>query len=342
MTDRKKFIMLILFSIFFPLVIGSVCVLVNGNKISKAKPSGKIILVDNKNYSFEMDMENFISYVLMAQMDESEPEELLKAKSVIIRTYILYKMKDKAQIAASDLGMEYRNYGELKNSRFQDFCRENIKSPKGMAAYFTGIGSYKIYNEKNKKIKRIVDKTKGKIIKKQGETILPLFHNISNGKTRLGEEILGKEYSYLKSVICQNDIKEKEYLCTRYLMVNEFKKKLSANGIVVFKDGKEILKNIKEKKEIINLITVEKDKEGYALKIRMGDTVVLADDFSKALGLNSTDMSIEEYEKGIRITTKGNGHGFGMSISYARYLAGHGKPWQEILSTFYDGKIVEY
>lgn len=342
MTDRKKFIMLILFSIFFPLVIGSVCVLVNGNKISKAKPSGKIILVDNKNYSFEMDMENFISYVLMAQMDESEPEELLKAKSVIIRTYILYKMKDKAQIAASDLGMEYRNYGELKNSRFQDFCRENIKSPKGMAAYFTGIGSYKIYNEKNKKIKRIVDKTKGKIIKKQGETILPLFHNISNGKTRLGEEILGKEYSYLKSVICQNDIKEKEYLCTRYLTVNEFKKKLSANGIVVFKDGKEILKNIKDKKEIINLITVEKDKEGYALKIRMGDTVVLADDFSKALGLNSTDMSIEEYEKGIRITTKGNGHGFGMSISYARYLAGHGKPWQEILSTFYDGKIVEY
>ena len=251
-------------------------------------------------------------------------------------------MKDKAQIAASDLGMEYRNYGELKNSRFQDFCRENIKSPKGMAAYFTGIGSYKIYNEKNKKIKRIVDKTKGKIIKKQGETILPLFHNISNGKTRLGEEIIGKEYSYLKSVICQNDIKEKEYLCTRYLTVNEFKEKLSANGIVVFKDGKEILKNIKDKKEIINLITVEKDKEGYALKIRIGDTVVLADDFSKALGLNSTDMSIEEYEKGIRITTKGNGHGFGMSISYARYLAGHGKPWQEILSTFYDGKIVEY
>ena len=105
MTDRKKFIMLILFSIFFPLVIGSACVLVNGNKISKAKPSGKTILVDNKNYSFEMDMENFISYVLMAQMDESEPEELLKAKSVIIRTYILYKMKDKAQIEASDLGM---------------------------------------------------------------------------------------------------------------------------------------------------------------------------------------------------------------------------------------------
>ena len=118
--------MLILFSIFFPLVIGSACVLVNGNKISKAKPSGKTILVDNKNYSFEMDMENFISYVLMAQMDESEPEELLKAKSVIIRTYILYKMKDKAQIAASDLGMEYRNYGELKNSRFQDFCRKTF------------------------------------------------------------------------------------------------------------------------------------------------------------------------------------------------------------------------
>ena len=28
--------------------------------------------------------------------------------------------------------------------------------------------------------------------KETGENILPLFHNISNGKTRLGEEILGK------------------------------------------------------------------------------------------------------------------------------------------------------
>ena len=84
-------------------------------------------------------------------------------------------MKDKAQIAASDLGMEYRNYGELKNSRFQDFCRENIKSPKGMAAYFTGIGSYKIYNEKNKKIKRIVDKTKGKIIRNRGRLFCHCF-----------------------------------------------------------------------------------------------------------------------------------------------------------------------
>ena len=41
MTDRKKFIMLIIIFDFFPLVIGSVCVLVNGNKISKAKPQGK-------------------------------------------------------------------------------------------------------------------------------------------------------------------------------------------------------------------------------------------------------------------------------------------------------------
>ena len=70
-------------------------------------------------------------------------------------------MKDKAQIAASDLGMEYRNYGELKNMQnFRNFCRENIKSPKGMAAYFTGIGSYKIYNEKNKKLKEIVEQNK--------------------------------------------------------------------------------------------------------------------------------------------------------------------------------------
>lgn len=341
MTDRKRLMVVILFSILFPAVIGSICVCVNGEKTLDSKTSERTIVANNKNYSFEMDMENFVSYALMAQMDEKEPEELLKAKSVIIRTYILYKMKDKDKITTSDLEMKYRNYVELKNSRFFDYCRENIKNQKGMLAYFTGIGSYKIFNKKNAGIKRIVDKTKGKIIKKQGKPILPLFHNISNGKTRSGEETLGKEYSYLKSVICQDDIKENEYICTKYFSVNEFKKKLYAGGIVVYRDGKEILKNINDKKKILNLISIEKDREGYALKVRMGDTVVLADDFSKALGLESTDMTIEEYEKGIRITTKGNGHGFGMSISYGRTLANQGKSWEEILNTFYDGKIAK-
>ena len=46
-----------------------------------------------------MDMENFISYVLMAQMDESEPEELLKAKSVIIRN--LYFVQNEGQSSNS-------------------------------------------------------------------------------------------------------------------------------------------------------------------------------------------------------------------------------------------------
>ena len=41
--------------------------------------------------------------------------------------------------------------------------------------------------------------------------------------------------------------------------------------------------------------------------------------FAKALGLQSTDMTIEEYEKGIRITTKGVGHGFGMSLTSVSY-----------------------
>ena len=52
-------------------------------------------------------------------------------------------------------------------------------------------------------------------------------------------------------------------------------------------------------------------------------------------------MTIEEYEKGIRITTKGVGHGFGMSLTYGAGLAGEGKNWKEILERFYDASIVE-
>jgi stage II sporulation protein D len=50
-------------------------------------------------------------------------------------------------------------------------------------------------------------------------------------------------------------------------------------------------------------------------------------------------MAVDECDNGIRITTKGIGHGFGMSLSYARQLALKGEKWQKILKTFYDASI---
>ena len=85
-----------------------------------------------------------------------------------------------------------------------------------------------------------------------------------------------------------------------------------------------------------------KDKMGYLITIKIGDTKISGDMFRKALGLNSLCIDIDKYEKGLRITTKGQGHGFGMSLSYAKKMAENGKDWHEILKTFYQCSIVDY
>ena len=118
---------------------------------------------------------------------------------------------------------------------------------------------------------------------------------------------------------------------------------LKEQGIIAYKDKKEIFvdKNVSTK-ELLGLIDISnRDKSGYVKIVKIGDTVVEGGVFAKALGLKSTDMTIEEYEKGIRITTKGVGHGFGMSLTYGAGLAGEGKTWKEILERFYDASIVE-
>lgn len=114
--------------------------------------------------------------------------------------------------------------------------------------------------------------------------------------------------------------------------------------IIVYKDKKELLssENI-DLQDLIKLIELKGiDKAGYVTYIQMGDTKILAEEFADALELNSTAMEINLYEKGIRITTKGKGHGFGMSLSYAKELARNGSQWQDILKKFYDVTISDY
>ena len=190
----------------------------------------------------------------------------------------------------------------------------------------------------------IMEKTRMKVLKNDGELILPLYHGISNGNTRSGSEDLGEEYNYLKSVKCNSDMEEENFLGVQYVTTEQLKEKLKKNDIVVYKENKELFSmGDIDLQELMKMIDCsDKDKTAYVKVIKIADTKVAAEDFAKALELRSTSMEISEYEKGIRITTKGEGHGFGMSLSYARQLAKEGMEWDKILKTFYDATISEY
>lgn len=338
MSCRKRFIIVIIISILFPLLIAGISNFFNKEPKVSSSRNKKTIVIKNTYYSYEMDVEDFIPYVVLNQMSMDEPKELIKAQSVVVRTYILKKMKNNDKITTKELGLSYRNYADLKKQWFSEYCRDNITNAKGVFNYFFNLNSYNVFNERMNKIKNIVTETKRKVMRKDGELILPLFHCMSNGKTRDGKKLLGNEYEYLKSVRCEKDIISKECLNTYAFTPKQFLEKLQKNGIVIYKDKKEL--DSQSLDTLMKIIKLQKDEQGYVISCTIGDTVIMGEKLANALEIASSCIELRKEKNVVEITTKGKGHGFGMSLWYARYLAQEGKNYEEILKTFYDMGIV--
>lgn len=90
-----------------------------------------------------------------------------------------------------------------------------------------------------------------------------------------------------------------------------------------------------------NMEIESNDDAGYITKIRIGDTEIPGEEFRKFLNLNSSCFTMEQVEKGIRITTKGLGHGVGMSQYGAERMAESGKPYDEILQYYFKDVTIE-
>lgn len=167
-----------------------------------------------------------------------------------------------------------------------------------------GITRYMNYYNK---LENAWKETEGQVLMYEGELIHTPFFHLSNGSTRDGEKVLGEKYPYLKVKDCPLDIEEVEQLQT-----------------------------VTMEKEL-DMEVIELDPSGYVLKVRVGKEEVRGEEFRKNYNLVSSCFSIHEYEGKIRITTRGVGHGIGLSQNTANKMAESGKCAEEILKYFYEG-----
>lgn len=178
------------------------------------------------------------------------------------------------------------------------------------------------YNYYYNRVKSAVEATQGLVLKYNGEYIDAQYSAMTNGKTELPEYVWSFSRPYLQCVSSSWDEQVKNFKVTKSFT---YDKVSSALGQIVTKDT-----------EIEVLSRTVSDR---VETIRIGSKTYTGVEVRSKLGLRSTDFTIELGDM-VNITTKGYGHGVGMSQYGANVAANEGYTYSQILSHYYVGAVL--
>lgn len=182
------------------------------------------------------------------------------------------------------------------------------------------------YNKNYDKLKMAVQTTKNIILTYNNEPIQPIYHWQSAGITQDPLDVWELEVPYLSSVESKWDtlspdlIKEKQYSIEEFInTINDY---YTTPILEAY--------NLEAQIQI-----VERGKGGYVKSIQIGNQLMGGEDFRKLLDLRSSCFAIAYNEGQVKITTKGIGHGVGLSQYGANEMAKEGKDFKAILSHYF-------
>lgn len=165
------------------------------------------------------------------------------------------------------------------------------------------------------KIRKAVRETAGEIMVYGGEPILAAFHAQSAGRTEDAAYVWAEAVPYLKSVDSSGDREAPDHRMTVKFSEKELEAKLGSGDVKV----------------------LSRTDAGYVTEVQAGEKILSGAELRQALGLRSTNFTIETKGSAILFTTLGYGHGAGMSQYGAGALAEQGKNYHEILRHYYTG-----
>lgn len=220
------------------------------------------------NASQDTALDEYCIGVLSQEVSSDYDDEMLKAQAVVVRTTI---------------------YSEITK-----LDKELLVKPDMDSSWY-------------QKLKKIWEETDGQVLMYNDKLALLPFHQLSNGKTRSGQEVLGSDaYPYLQVRDCPKDVGSDSHMQTKVI---------SVAGVKI----------------------VSSDSAGYVTQVQIGEEKCSGDSFRDTYGLASSSFELQEFDGKTRAVTKGVGHGLGMSQYTANEMAKEGKSYQEILQFFYEG-----
>ncbi len=265
------------------------------------KKNNNIRVLTKDNNIINLDLEEYLVGVVSAEVPVYFEKEALKAQAVAARTYALKQMKNNKDkdydVTTTVSSQVYQSDEELRN-KWQKNYESNIK-----------------------KIKEAINTTKGEYISYDGDFIYAFFFSTSNGYTEDNKNVFGEDLPYLKKVDSSFDQNENSsFEKTITLSKKEFYEKLNIN--------------YNDQLVISNVIRSESNR---ILNISINNNEFTGRKVQSLLSLRSNDFNIVDEGDNIQITTKGFGHGVGLSQYGANALAKQKKSYVEILKYYYQG-----
>ncbi|MGA9287271.1 MAG: stage II sporulation protein D [Anaerobacillus sp.] len=276
-------------------------------KVSKEETVSVPVYRSEKSKTMDIPIEDYVMGVVAAEMPSEFNIEALKAQALTARTFVVAKLTN----PPGDLPSEAVVTDTVQDQVYKD--KDQLKQSWG-----------KDFDKKYAKIQEAVDSTAGQILTYEGNPIYASFFSTSNGYTENSEDYWENAAPYLRSVESPWDVDSPKYEDTVSFTVGEFEKKL---GVSLPGDGSiGSIKTLTAGKRVAEASVNGKTYSGREIR--------------DLLGLRSSDFSWKRTGNSIAVTTKGYGHGVGMSQYGANGMAEEGKGYSDIVKYYYKGVAI--
>lgn len=294
----KKILLLTCIIIFIPYII--VNLFIKDEEIKFKYTSNMMVRVKQDDEIIKVPFEDYIVGVLAGEMPVSFELEALKAQAVAARSYVMKKIeynKDKEY----DVVDTVMNQVYLDDEHLQEVWKDD-------------------YTNNINKIKQAVMETFNEYLEYDGKVVDAMFFSTSVGATENSEEVFTSKVPYLRSVESTWDSISPVYEVNYTFSLKDFYNKLNLNY-----------------SETLNIELLDTTSTGRVKKLKINGVTLEGNIVVTNLKLKSNHFTIKLDNNKIYITTKGYGHGVGMSQYGAQAMALKGYKYDEILKYYYQG-----
>lgn len=300
----KKLILVTLLIILIPFIV--VSLFIRTDEIKFHYISNKVVRVKDEktNEIIKVPFEEYVKGVLAGEMPTSFELEALKAQAVASRSYVMVKIKQN----------QNNDYDVVNTVNNQVYLTDEELRAKWQGEYTSKIN----------KIKTAVLETKGEYLTYNNEVVEALFFSTSTGQTENSEDVFTSKVPYLRSVSSSWDKASPVYEDAVSFNLQDFYTKLGL-----------------EYNKTITTEVLETTSTGRIKKIKINGKEFNGRDVASKLSLRSNYFTITQNGENVNITTKGFGHGVGMSQYGALGMAKEGYTYDKILKHYYKGTEIK-